>query len=145
MLARRATFAAPITVLRTGRLVGTRDTDSLERKDLVSMMLGRELVEETRHTAAPTLETGRSRFRFKAIGRKGAIEPFDLDIAEGEVVGLAGLLGSGRTETAEVMFGARPSDQGTIEIDGQAVASCCPAATSRRPSWHAGWPPIPGC
>ena len=117
-----------ITVLRNGRLVGTRDTASLERKDLVSMMLGRELIEETRHAAAETLAAGKVRFRFKQVGRKGKIAPFDLDIAEGEVVGFAGLLGSGRTETAELLFGAKPADQGTMEIDGKETAITSPQA-----------------
>jgi monosaccharide-transporting ATPase len=117
-----------ITVLRNGKLVGTRDTASLERKDLVSMMLGRELKEETSHGIATATETKAPRFRFKGVARKGHIEPFDLDIAEGEVVGLAGLLGSGRTETAEVMFGRRPADQGSIEIDGKAATISSPQA-----------------
>ncbi|CAN7352896.1 galactofuranose ABC transporter, ATP-binding protein YtfR [Rhizobium sp. LjRoot254] len=117
-----------ITVLRNGRLVGTRDTNSLERKDLVSMMLGRELKEETSHGIATVREAKAPRFKFKGVARKGHIEPFDLDIAEGEVVGLAGLLGSGRTETAEVMFGRKPADQGSIEIDGKAATISSPQA-----------------
>jgi simple sugar transport system ATP-binding protein len=117
-----------ITVLRNGRLVGTRNKAELPRKDLVSMMLGRELIEETRHAAEETLAAGRTRFRFRQVGRKGRIAPFDLDIAEGEVVGFAGLLGSGRTETAEVLFGAKPADQGTIEIDGKEAAITSPEA-----------------
>jgi monosaccharide-transporting ATPase len=117
-----------ITVLRNGKLVGTRDTVSLDRKDLVSMMLGRELKEETSHGIAIATEAKAPRFRFKGVARKGHIEPFDLDIAEGEVVGLAGLLGSGRTETAEVMFGRRPADQGSIEVDGKAAAISSPQA-----------------
>jgi len=117
-----------ITVLRNGRLVGTRDTASLERKDLVSMMLGRELKEETSHGPISVAEAKAPRFRFKGLARKGHIEPFDLDIAEGEVVGMAGLLGSGRTETAEVMFGRRPADQGTVEIDGRPSTISSPQA-----------------
>ncbi|MDB5552029.1 MAG: sugar transporter ATP-binding protein [Rhizobium sp.] len=117
-----------ITVLRNGKLVGTRDTASLERKDLVSMMLGRELKEETSHGIANVAEAKAPRFRFKGVARKGHIEPFDLDIAEGEVVGLAGLLGSGRTETAEVMFGRKPADQGSIEIDGRPATISSPQA-----------------
>jgi len=117
-----------ITVLRNGRLVGTRDTGSLERKDLVSMMLGRELKEETSHGAVSMAEAKTPRFRFKGLARKGHIEPFDLDIAEGEVVGMAGLLGSGRTETAEVMFGRRPADQGTVEIEGRPSTISSPQA-----------------
>lgn len=117
-----------ITVLRNGRLVGTRDTASLERRDLVSMMLGRELSEETSHSTATLTKAGPARFRFKGLGRRGHIAPFDLDIAEGEVVGLAGLLGSGRTETAEVMFGWKAADVGTIEVDGKGVTLASPQA-----------------
>ena len=117
-----------ITVLRNGRLVGTRDTALLERRDLVSMMLGRELSAETSHSVATQTKPGPARFRFKGVGRHGHIAPFDLDIAEGEVVGLAGLLGSGRTETAEVMFGRKPADVGTIEIDGEGAMLASPQA-----------------
>jgi simple sugar transport system ATP-binding protein len=121
-------IADRITVLRNGRLVGTRRTAELPRKDLVSMMLGRELIEETRLASQETLKAGKTRYRFKQVGRKGKIAPFDLDIAEGEVVGFAGLLGSGRTETAELLFGAKPADQGTIEIDGKETAIGSPGA-----------------
>jgi monosaccharide-transporting ATPase len=117
-----------ITVLRNGRLVGTRDTAALARRDLVGMMLGRELGEETSHHATPHAKQGPARFHFKGVGRRGHIEPFDLEIAEGEVVGLAGLLGSGRTETAEVMFGRRPADSGSIEVEGRTVAIASPQA-----------------
>ncbi len=117
-----------ITVLRNGRLVGTRDTAALERRDLVAMMLGRELGEETAHAAPARATTDAARFRFRNVGRRGYIAPFDLDIAEGEVVGLAGLLGSGRTETAEVMFGRKPADSGSIEVDGKSVALTSPQA-----------------
>jgi simple sugar transport system ATP-binding protein len=117
-----------ITVLRNGRRVGTRDTASLERRELVAMMLGRELRDETSHAAGLQAKAGSARFRFKGVGRRGRIAPFDLDIAEGEVVGLAGLLGSGRTETAEVMFGWKPADAGTIEIDGRVVTLASPQA-----------------
>jgi monosaccharide-transporting ATPase len=117
-----------ITVLRNGKLVGMRDTASLERRDLVAMMLGRELREETSHSAGPQAKVGPARFRFRGVGRRGHIAPFDLDIAEGEVVGLAGLLGSGRTETAEVMFGRKPADAGAIEVDGREVTLASPQA-----------------
>ena len=117
-----------ITVLRNGRRVGTRDTASLERRDLVAMMLGRELRDETSHAVDVQARSGQARFRFKGVGRRGRIAPFDLDIAEGEVVGLAGLLGSGRTETAELMFGRKPADAGRIEIDGRGVTLASPQA-----------------
>ncbi|PZO68261.1 MAG: sugar ABC transporter ATP-binding protein [Paracoccus denitrificans] len=96
-----------ITVLRNGKKIVTADTATLDRMDLVEHMLGRELEEVhhdpaarmTRPAAAPMLS-------FEDMGRRGVIEPFDMAVGQGEVVGLAGLLGSGRTETAELLFGA---------------------------------------
>jgi monosaccharide-transporting ATPase len=62
------------------------------------------------------------------LGRRGSIEPFDLDIYAGEVVGLAGLLGSGRTELARLLFGADHADSGQLQIDGTATRLRTPRA-----------------
>lgn len=115
-----------ITVLRNGQLVGTRDTATLERRDLISMMIGRELAAEIHSARKEPDVTGPVRYRFKDYGRKGHISPFDLDVRAGEVVGIAGLLGSGRTETAEILFGAHRADSGTSELDGKAVQLSSP-------------------
>ncbi|RDL48871.1 Ribose import ATP-binding protein RbsA [Ensifer sp. M14] len=115
-----------ITVLRNGQLVGTRDTATLERRDLISMMIGRELAAEIRAAREEPDVTGPVRYRFKDYGRKGHISPFDLDVRAGEVVGIAGLLGSGRTETAEILFGAHRADSGAAEVDGKTVQLSSP-------------------
>ncbi|MCA1440035.1 sugar ABC transporter ATP-binding protein [Ensifer sp. IC4062] len=120
-----------ITVLRNGRLVGTRDTADLDRRDLVAMMIGRELAAEI-HAVHATAAEGEPRYRFRNYGRRGRIDPFDLDVRAGEVVGIAGLLGSGRTETAEVLFGAHRADSGTAEIDGRRVELSSPRAAIRQ-------------
>ncbi|WEX11600.1 galactofuranose ABC transporter, ATP-binding protein YtfR [Chelativorans sp. AA-79] len=117
-----------ITVLRNGRLVGTRMTADIARIDLVTMMLGHELSDETRHHAADRRSDTPPAYRFHGFGRTGAIGPFDLDIRRGEVVGVAGLLGSGRTETAEVIFGVRPHDSGSAERDGKKLELSSPRA-----------------
>lgn len=101
-----------LTVLRNGRLVGTETTSAIDRLALVNLMLGRELEEEIRPHGKAHTATGEPRFTFTGFGRKGSIEPFDLAIHAGEVVGIAGLLGSGRTETAEVLFGVSHHDSG---------------------------------
>ena len=120
-----------ITVLRNGSLVGTRETAALPRRDLIAMMLGRELVQEVASEHGAKGETGAVRFRFRDFGRKGHIQPFDLDVRAGEVVGIAGLLGSGRTETAEILFGAERADTGRAEADGRALDLSSPRAAIR--------------
>jgi simple sugar transport system ATP-binding protein len=131
-------IADRITVLRNGGLVGEWETPELPRSELVSKMLGRELetLEELeRHThrergereqAPPVIEA-------KAVGRKRAIAPFDLTVDAGEIVGLAGLLGSGRTEIARLLFGADRADSGRLYIDGKPVTIRSPrSATARK-------------
>jgi galactofuranose transport system ATP-binding protein len=114
-------IADRVTVLRNGRLVGSRALSELPRLELISMMLGRELQHITRdHQAEPETvdERGAPSIRFENYGKKGSVAPFDLAIRPGEVVGVAGLLGSGRTETAFLLFGIDRADSGTTTIDG---------------------------
>lgn len=112
-----------ITVLRNGRLVTERETASFPRLDLVRTMLGRDLAEdEARAETGPRaqrIEAGPPVLRAEQLGKAGYLRPVDLTVAGGEVVGLAGLLGSGRTETARLLFGAERPDQGRILLDGQ--------------------------
>ncbi|SON53753.1 Arabinose import ATP-binding protein AraG [Hartmannibacter diazotrophicus] len=116
-----------ITVLRNGCLVGERLVAELPRGDLVRMMLGRELAEVEAEKAAPMQSrAGPSLFEAENVGKRGLVEPFDLDLRAGEVVGLAGLLGSGRTETARLVFGADKADAGRIAVDGAVVRIASP-------------------
>ena len=111
-----------VTVLRNGRLIGTRDITDLPRLDLIRMMLGRELAETTHERAASQPDTAREVcVSFKGFGKQGYVAPFDLELRRGEVVGLAGLLGSGRTETARLVFGAERADSGEASVAGKAV------------------------
>lgn len=111
-----------ITVLRNGRLIGERVTAELPRLELIRMMLGRELAETTSdRAAAHARQAGEVCARFEGYGKAGYLLPFDLDLRHGEVVGLAGLLGSGRTETARLVFGAERADSGRILVDGKPV------------------------
>ncbi len=117
-----------ITVLRNGRLVGTRDTASLPRRELVTMMLGHELLAAEKDARQAETQAGPVHFRFSNYGKAGSIKPFDLEVRKGEVVGIAGLLGSGRTETAELLFGIEKADSGTAEIAGKSANLSSPRA-----------------
>ncbi|XVS68173.1 sugar ABC transporter ATP-binding protein [Actinosynnema sp. CA-299493] len=116
-----------MTVLRNGRLVGEHLTASLSRIDLVSAMLGREmgvLEEIERRSGKP----GQAFLVAEGVGRKGSVAPFDLEVRSGEVVGLAGLLGSGRTEVARLLFGADKADSGQVLVNGKPLRLTGPRA-----------------
>jgi galactofuranose transport system ATP-binding protein len=114
-----------MTVLRNGRLVAevmTRETTQLE---VVRMMIGRELevLEKLERESSDTARGSGDAPVLKALGlsRKGSLEAVDLDVYEGEVVGLAGLLGSGRTELARLLFGADAADHGDLAVRDEAT------------------------
>ncbi|HEV7436984.1 MAG TPA: sugar ABC transporter ATP-binding protein [Pseudorhizobium sp.] len=121
-------IADRVTVLRNGGMVGTREIETLPRMELISMMLGKELQHVTRdhHALDETVEQSSAPIRFDGYGKRGSVAPFDLDIHPGEVVGMAGLLGSGRTETAFLLFGIDRADTGTAMIDGKEVRISSP-------------------
>ncbi len=113
-----------LTVLRNGTLVGEYATAELPRLQLVAKMLGRDLAEtaaqeaaahSARAEAAPLLVA-------KGLARAGSVRGLDFELHRGEVTGLAGLLGSGRTETARLLFGVDRRDQGEIRLRGEPVA-----------------------
>ena len=108
-----------ITVLRNGTFVGCRETRELPQIELVKMMLGRELDHNALQRAGRTLLSDKPVAAFEGYGKKGTIAPFDLQVRPGEIVGLAGLLGAGRTETSEVIFGIKTADSGKAWIKGK--------------------------
>jgi simple sugar transport system ATP-binding protein len=108
------------TVLRNGRIVGTRRLKDTTQTDIVTLMLGRQL-EDRIQDRAPAV-AGNTLIELKNFGKRGVITPFDLTLRKGEVVGLAGLLGSGRTETAGLIFGAIQADQGEALLEGRKIS-----------------------
>ncbi|MGI6246957.1 MAG: sugar ABC transporter ATP-binding protein [Pseudochelatococcus sp.] len=117
-----------ITVLRNGRLAGTAATADLPRLELVKLMLGRELGHATAARAPrPAAGEGEPALAaFEGFGKAGYMTPFDLKLRPGHVVGLAGLLGSGRTETTRLVFGAERADCGAAIVDGRRVVLAGP-------------------
>lgn len=112
-----------ITVLRNGRKIVTERTRDINRLRLISYMLGRELEEAARdQRTASKCTDQKPMLRFEGLGCKGVIEPFNLEVGKGEVIGLAGLLGSGRTETAELIFGVRSASSGAAQDDKGPIA-----------------------
>ncbi|AMK12516.1 sugar ABC transporter ATP-binding protein [Pseudodesulfovibrio indicus] len=110
-----------ITVLRNGKLVGEKPVAELPKLQLIEMMLGKsiESLQKADKKAPKDCGTGNNLcfLRAQGLGRKGAMSPFNLVIRKGEVMGLAGLLGSGRTETARLLFGVDKAQQGNLYIN----------------------------
>lgn len=111
-----------ITVLRNAELVGEFDAATLTRPELVGHMLGKELAALAQHksNASETAATN-TLLSLHGVGRAGSLEPIDLTLAQGEVVGLAGLLGSGRTELCRLVFGVDKKHSGTFTFNGQDI------------------------
>jgi simple sugar transport system ATP-binding protein len=120
-----------ITVLRNGRLAGSAPAAELPRMQLVRMMLGRELSEATAERPVSAGSASEPVAEFRGFGKAGYVAPFDLSLRPGHVVGLAGLLGSGRTETARLVFGAERADSGSVRAAGREVALHSPREAMR--------------
>ena len=121
-----------ITVLRNGRYEGEYLTRDLPRARLIATMIGKDLEAlaslESRREAHRPDDSTTPMLRAEGIGRAGSISPTDVEVHHGEVVGFAGLLGSGRTELARLLYGADRADTGTIWLDGEEVALTSPVA-----------------
>jgi len=111
-------IADRITVLRNGERVATTIAADLSRLDLVSQMLGRDASTLAAERAAPGV-AGDEVLRAEGVARRGSVEGVSLAIGRGEVLGLAGLLGSGRTETLRLLFGVDDPDRGRISLHGK--------------------------
>lgn len=119
-----------ITILRNGNLVGTHETSTLSRLDLIAKMIGRAMGDfndmiQKKLTSGKQQE-GTLLLQAAGLGKAGSIAPFDLELYAGEVVGLAGLLGSGRTETAQLLFGVDRPDSGSLSIAGAEMKNFSP-------------------
>ena len=130
-------IADRITVLRNGKLVGTFDIAALPRIELVAKMLGRIVTDLDAMSKAKSDALNRSKLQSawpkpEAWASKGSLEPIDLELNANEVVGIAGLLGSGRTELADLIFGIDTPDTGSLLIKGQKVDHFSPIESLKR-------------
>jgi ABC-type sugar transport system ATPase subunit len=119
-----------VTVLKDGRHVKTSPAAEETSDSLVTAMLGRSL-DVAFPTPAPPPATAPVVLAVRALSRPPAFEDISFEVRAGEIVGLAGLVGSGRTEIARAIFGADPCE-GTIELDGREVTSRSPRSSIRR-------------
>jgi galactofuranose transport system ATP-binding protein len=118
-----------LTVLRNGRLVGEYLIGDLPRGELIAKMIGRELdeLEALARTSERVIDrTDAPVLAARGLGKKGVIEPVDIDVFDGEVVGIAGLLGSGRTELVRLLYGADRADAGEHRVRGDVARITTP-------------------
>jgi simple sugar transport system ATP-binding protein len=122
-----------ITVLRNGELVGEYPAAELAPSALIAAMVGRELAAAS--AVKPAVQEAEEKapdwLQARGLARRGSVKPIDLALRRGEVVGMGGLLGSGRTELARLLFGLDRSDAGEFALNGQTVHMDSPATAIR--------------
>ena len=110
-----------VTILRDGRLAAVRDRGALTISAIIQLMVGRAAAElyrrpAVRHQAGPVRLAVRG--LCTAVGQRASLQGIDFEVRAGEIVGIAGLVGAGRTELARALFGADRFASGRIEVDG---------------------------
>ena len=111
-------LADRIMILRDGEQVGTRSASELDRNQMIEMMVGRSLQNEFPQRDA---QVGEDRLVVKGLSRGRAVQDVSFAVRRGEILGLAGLVGAGRTETVRLLFGADKLESGTVTLDGRAL------------------------
>jgi ABC-type sugar transport system ATPase subunit len=112
-------IAGRVTILRDGRRVDTRNVSDVTEEDLIRNMVGRELVNMYGARQTPIGDTF---FRIENAGRANAFSDVSFTLRRGEILGMAGLVGAGRTEIARAIAGVEPIDRGRIQLDGAGIA-----------------------
>jgi len=106
------------TIMRDGKWIATRNVADIDREEIIRLMVGRELKDAIPKTTAAM---GPPALKVTNLRRKGVLHDISFEVRQGEVLGIAGLVGAGRTETVRAIFGADPLDSGTIEVHGVPV------------------------
>jgi len=115
-----------VTVMRDGLTVGTREVEKTDVDELIRLMVGRTIDEQI---AKREVEIGDPVLKVDGLSREGILAPISLSVGAGEILGVAGLMGSGRTELARAIFGADPIDAGTVSVGGETLPAQDPAAS----------------
>ena len=119
-------IADKVTVIRDGQTIGTENIEDLDKKKIIKMMVGRDL---SNVYNKKKISFGKERLRVENLGRGKVFHNVNFEIRSGEIVGLLGLVGAGRSEVAETIFGLHKADEGNIYVSGKAVQITKP--------WHA--------
>jgi ribose transport system ATP-binding protein len=107
-----------VTVLRDGRYVATKSVAKTDMRDLIGMMIGRDISDLFRKSPAPI---GKTVLEVRNLSKRGMLRDISFSVRRGEIVGVAGLVGAGRTELARAIFGDLAIDSGQITVDGKRV------------------------
>jgi len=116
-------LADRVTVLRDGSYVGTRFIEGVTTEELIQMMVGRTLADLF---PKQEVEAGEIILQIDGLGREGVFADVSFELRKGEILGMAGLVGAGRTDVARAVFGISPATAGTIAVDGQRVSITSP-------------------
>ena len=117
-----------VTILRDGEWITTQPVSQMNREEIVRLMVGREIGQEFPKVQVPV---GRVLLRVRDLSSANRIKRVSFEIRAGEVVGLAGLVGSGRTELAGAILGLEPKTSGTIELEGKPMTIRSPMEAIR--------------
>ena len=121
-------IADEVSVFRDGRYIGTHASADVTRDDIIRMMVGREITQLFPKEEVPIGEVVLS---VKNLGLKGIFHEISFDVRAGEILGIAGLVGSGRSNVAEALFGVTPATSGGIEINGRPIVIDSPKKAIR--------------
>ncbi len=111
-------LASRVTVFRDSRYIGTYEVDQISNADLITAMVGRKIADLF---PKPEVEPGEEMLRVEGLSRQGYFKDVSFSVRSGEILGLTGLVGAGRTEVVQTIFGAERYDSGRIFVEGKEV------------------------
>jgi ribose transport system ATP-binding protein len=124
-------IADRVTVLRDGQYVGTRRMDEITDDEIIAMMVGRDISAVNLGRQEAPQHTGEVALSVRGLSTKNLLRDVSFDLHRGEILGFAGLVGAGRTETARAVIGADPRTAGTIAVNGREIRISGPQVAVR--------------